>query len=175
MGIRQTAKAVTCSLALVVSFFFADNEATKLSEEGLANIIDCEGCQRNDYVDQAGVRTVGVGSTSNVSPNTTISNSQVAVRLRKDTQVAEQCLARKVKVPLSQGEYDAYASFIINVGCYGFSTSTSYVILSEGGDRRKACYSMRRWNKITVNGKKVYNQGLANRREKDIKLCIKQL
>ena len=175
MSIKKAVAPVGCSLALVVaSFFGIVTDKVRISEEGLANLINCEGCQRNSYKDGAGVPTAGVGSTIAIVMGRIYTNGEVAKMLARDVLIAEQCLNRNVKVDLSQGEWDAYTSFVFNVGCSGFVSSTAFRNLHKG-NRVQACNDMRMWNKITVNGQKVYSPGLNNRRTKDIALCVKQL
>lgn len=175
MSIKKAMAGTGCSLAIVVaSFFGLVGEKVRISEEGLANLINCEGCERQAYKDGAGVPTAGVGSTIGIVMGRLYTDGEVAKMLAKDVVIAEQCLNRNVKVDLTQGEWDAYASFIFNIGCSGFVSSTTYRVLHQG-NRFMACDAMRMWNKITVNGVKVYSKGVANRREKDRAICVKYL
>ncbi len=182
MSVKKALAGSACSLPLIVaSFFGIVTDKVRISEEGLSNLINCEGCERQAYKDGAGVPTVGVGSTIGVIYGRLYTNGEIAQRLARDVMSAEQCLARNVKADLTQGEWDAYTSYIFNIGCSGFVSSTTYRILS--GDvkatRTDACYAMRRWDKITVvkGGKKVLivSPGLQNRRAKDISLCVKYI
>lgn len=52
--------------------------------------------------------------------------------------VAESAIAKCVKVPLTQSEYDAYTSFAFNVGGSAFCGSTLVKKLNAGATRRLA-------------------------------------
>lgn len=178
MGVKKYIATTGCSLALVTaSFFGIVTDKVRISQEGLENLINCEGCQRNAYKDVAGVPTVGVGATVGVVFGRLYTNGEVAQLLARDVMLAEKCLARNAPVRYTQGEWDSYVSFVFNVGCSAFVSSTSYRILTgkAKGDRFAACQAMDKWDKITVNGKKVVSPGLVNRRVKDIALCTKYL
>lgn len=178
MAVRKDVAASACSLALITASFFGyvtDN--VRLSEEGLANIINCEGCNRQAYKDVAGVPTAGVGSTIGVVMGRLYTDGEIARRLAQDVMTAESCLNRNLRIDLSQGEWDAYTSFVFNVGCSAFVSSTTFRILNgvKPGTRKDACEAMMMWNKVTINGKKVVSPGLVNRRVKDISLCVKEI
>ncbi|UNA00892.1 lysin [Erwinia phage VyarbaL] len=178
MSVKKALAGGACSLALVTaSFFGIVTDKVRISQEGLENLINCEGCKRQSYKDVAGVPTAGVGSTIGIVMGRLYTDGEVAKMLAKDVIIAEQCLNRNVKVDLNQGEWDAYVSFVFNVGCSAFVSSTTYRILNgvKPGTRIQACQAMGMWNKITVNGVKVFSQGVYNRRVKDIALCVKYM
>ncbi|KAF2282462.1 hypothetical protein GH714_043933 [Hevea brasiliensis] len=157
MAVRKAVAASACSLALITASFFGYvTDSVRLSEEGLANIIDCEGCNRQAYKDVAGVPTVGVGSTIGVVMGRLYTNGEIARRLARDVMTAEACLNRNLRIDLSQGEWDAYTSFVFNVGCSAFVSSTTFRILNgvKPGTRKDACEAMLMWNKVTINGRK---------------------
>lgn len=164
-------------ILLMASFFGFVGDSVRISEDGLANLIQNEGYSKTTYKDQAGVPTVGVGSTIGVIMGKLYTEGELAERLAKDVLDAERCLNRNVTVDLNQGEWDAYTSFVFNVGCSAFVSSSTYRILEgkQRGTRIQACNAMSLWNKITVKGRKVFNQGIQNRRDRDIALCVKQL
>ena len=85
----------------------------------------------------------------------------------RDVGDAEGAIGRCVKVPLSQGEYDAYTSFAFNVGGTAFCASTLVKKLNSG-DYQGACAELKRW--VYVDGRVV--QGLVNRREAEYQRCI---
>lgn len=178
MSIKRALVGSTASIVLLVASFFGFvGDDVRISEEGLYHLIEAEGYSKTTYKDQAGVPTVGVGSTIGVIMGKLYTEGELAKRLATDVMEAESCLKRNVKEDLNQGEWDAYVSFVFNVGCTAFVSSSTYRILTGKvkGTRIQACNSMSLWNKITVNGRKVFNQGLQNRRSKDIALCVKQL
>lgn len=175
MGIKTKLTAGGCTVALVVASFFASvGEESKLSQEGLAHILECEDCTLKAYRDIAGVPTIGMGSTRGVTMDMVISNGEAGKRAARDILDAEMCFRKRVKVSVTQGEYDGWVSFIINKGCGGFAGSTGLKRLNAG-QHKAACDAMLLWDKITVNGKKVYSQGVYNRSAKDAKLCRSML
>lgn len=178
MAIKRAVAGASGSIVLLMASFFGFvGDRVRISEEGLYNIISAEGYSETTYKDQAGVPTVCVGSTIGVVMGKLYTSGDCAKRLAKDVLEAERCLVRNVKVDLTQSEWDAYTSFVFNVGCSAFVNSSSYRILQgkKVGTRFQACKAMSLWDKITVMGKLVFNQGLKNRRDKDIALCVKQL
>ena len=178
MSIKRGLAGGACTLSLVVaSFFGIVTDKVRISPEGLENLINCEGCKLNAYKDVAGVPTVGVGATVGVVFGRLYTDGEVAKLLARDVMIAETCLVRNAPTKYTQGEWDSYVSFVFNVGCSAFVSSTSYKILmgKKPGTRYQACEAMRMWNKITVNGRKVVSPGLVNRRDKDVALCVKYL
>lgn len=68
----------------------------------------------------------------------------------------------------------SYISFAYNVGDSAFRSST-LLELHNQGRYREACEQMRRWVYVTVAGIKVKLAGLANRRDKEVALCLSGL
>lgn len=175
MGIKTKLTGSGCALVLVIAAFFQTaGESTKVSEGGLTHLIECEGCTKQPYIDIAGVPTDGVGNTRGVVMGKLITDDKVGRDLGKHVLESEACLRRNVKVEMTQGEYDAWVSFIHHKGCGAFAGSSGRRLLNEGKPIQ-ACRSMLLWDKITVKGKKVFSQGVYNRSAKDAKLCEKNL
>lgn len=76
-------------------------------------------------------------------------------------------LAKCVKVPISQNEYDAYVSLAYNIGQSAFCGSTLVKKLNQY-DYVGACQQILRWDKY--KGKTL--KGLSNRRLKEYKTCM---
>lgn len=55
---------------------------------------------------------------------TSITQQEAEILLRKDIVIAENCINKAVKVPVSQNQFDALVSFVFNVGCDAFIKST---------------------------------------------------
>ncbi|MEJ0003475.1 MAG: lysozyme [Pararobbsia sp.] len=85
--------------------------------------------------------------------------------LRADIVVAEAAVKRWVKVPLTQGEYDALVDFVFNVGAGNFRRSTLLRKLNAG-DKDGAMAEFARWNR--AGG--VVLGGLVKRREAECML-----
>ena len=89
--------------------------------------------------------------------------------LVNDLKIVEKCLNSKVKVQLTQNQYDALVDFVFNTGIGAFMASTLLKCLNEGNIKR-AGNQMLRWIFTTVNGKKVVSSSLMDRRERELKL-----
>jgi lysozyme len=97
----------------------------RISQAGLDLIKQHESFSAIPYLCPAKKLTIGFGHV--VLPNesfTTITETQALEILRKDVSIAENCINKTVKVPLSQDQFDALVSFVFNVGCNAFLKST---------------------------------------------------
>ena len=142
--------------------------ALSLSAAGLIAIASYEGFSDQAYIPVEGdVPTIGFGSTEGVEMGDTITVPEALERLRRDVGDAESAIGRCVKVPLSQGEYDAFASLAFNIGSNAFCTSTLVKRLNAG-DYDGACEEIRRW--VYAGGQKL--EGLVNRREAEYQMCM---
>lgn len=129
----------------------AANSLLVTSDAGLALIKAAEGLETAAYPDP-GNRvtgepwTIGYGHTRGVRRGDTCSEEQATVWLREDLHAAEGAVRHLVDVPLSQGQFDALASFVFNVGPSAFGTSTLLRLLN-GGDAAGAAEQFKRWNR----------------------------
>lgn len=137
------------------------------SVEGLKLIADYEGCRLQPYQCSAGVWTDGIGNTSGVIPGKTITERQAAEGLISNVLRVERALERCVKQQPPQKVYDAAVSFAFNVGTGNACSSTLVKLLNQ---RRwaDACRQLPRW--VYVKG--VFNQGLDNRRAREMAWCL---
>ena len=123
----------------------------KISQKGLQLIKDFEGLELTAYVCPAGVLTIGYGSTgSHVKSGMTITAADAERLLQKDLSRFEESVNELVKVPLTQGQYDALVSFAFNCGTNALAESTLLRLLNSG-DYTGAANQFKRWT----------NQGLA--------------
>ncbi|WP_213133504.1 lysozyme [Citrobacter sp. FP75] len=138
------------------------------SVEGLKLIADYEGCRLQPYQCSAGVWTDGIGNTSGVVPGKTITERQAAQGLITNVLRVERALEKCVVQPMPQKVYDAVVSFAFNVGTGNACSSTLVKLLNQ---RRwaDACHQLPRW--VYVKG--VFNQGLDNRRAREMAWCLK--
>ena len=111
--------------------------------------------------------TICYGSTTGVRQGMVLTDRECDERLMRDIATAEAAIRRHVRVPLSQPEYDAYVSFIFNVGETQFHKSTLLRLLNQGF-REQACRQLPRW--VYANGK-VMN-GLRTRRDQEMQVCL---
>ena len=138
------------------------------SLDGLKLIADYEGCRLKPYQCSAGVWTDGVGNTSGVVPDRTITERQAAQTLITNVQQVERALEKCVLQTMPQKVYDAVVSFAFNVGT-GNACSSTLVKLLNQKRWSDACRQLPRW--VYVKG--VFNQGLDNRRVREMAWCLK--
>lgn len=157
-----------------------------LTAAGLVSIANLEGFRSEAYIPVPGdVPTIGFGSTAGVEMGDIISVPQALDRLMRDVGKAESAIAKCVTVPLTQGEYDAFTSFVFNLGERHFCGSTLVKKLNTG-DYDGACAELKRWtcgpdptgryakqNPDHKCGKgKAPLPGLISRREKEFQMCM---
>ena len=131
-----------------------------ISDDGLEFIKQAEGCRLVSYRDSVGVLTVGYGHTQDVHGGMAISEAQAEAYLRSDLEDVYRCIKALVNVPLNQGQFDALCSWIFNLGCGNFKSSTLLKVLNRG-DYADVGAQIVRWDKA---GGKVL-AGLTKRRE----------
>ena len=89
-----------------------------LSAAGLKLLKQSEGFRSRVYLDVNGLPTIGYGHRllhPESFPNG-IAEPQAAEILLSDVREAEQAVARLVRVPLAQGQFDALVDFVYNMG-----------------------------------------------------------
>ena len=142
----------------------------KTSLAGVRKIKKWEELALVAYPDIGGVWTNGYGHTgSDVFAGQEINEEQAENWLREDLREAEGCINARVRVPLAQNQFDALVSFVFNVGCSAFASSTLLKRLNAG-KYSDVPTQMARWNKDRVNGQLVVVAGLVNRRAAEIAL-----
>lgn len=142
------------------------------SPNGISLIKQFEGRDLKAYQDSVGVWTIGYGWTQPVNGKPIkagmVIDLATAERLLKTGLVGyENDVSKLVKVPLTQGQFDALVSFAYNLGARSLSTSTLLKKLNAG-DYKGAADEFTRWNKA---GGKVLN-GLTRRREAERALFL---
>ncbi len=133
------------------------------SPDGYALIQAHEGRRLAAYRDPVGVWTIGYGHAGDVQAGDVITPHQAEVLLAADVAVAEAAVRRLVRVPLTQGQFDALVSFVFNLGAGRLSGSTLLAKLNAR-DYAGAAREFGRWVKGTVDGRKVNLPGLVKRR-----------
>ena len=97
----------------------------QLSTQGLALTKGFEGLRLMAYQDSVGVWTIGYGHTgADVLPCHGITEPEAEALLLSDMQEAVACVNGAVKVPLTQGQFDALSDFCFNCGRGNFLSST---------------------------------------------------
>lgn len=133
----------------------------------VAAIASNEGFRSKAYQDIVGVWTIGYGETKNVKPGDTITKERALVQLNKSVDAHTRGMIQCIKVPISQNEYDAYASFTYNVGVGAFCKSTLVKLLNQQ-KYDEACKELLKWD--YAGGKKW--PGLTRRRNEEYKICM---
>ena len=141
--------------------------ALTLSAAGLVSLLQSEGYTSRAVIPIKGdVPTIGFGTTAGVRMGDTITPQVAVSRALSDVSKFEGALKRCVKVPLTQGEYDAYLSLSYNIGSGAFCGST-LVRKLNAGDYAGACEQVLAWDK--AGGRRV--QGLTARRNREYAQC----
>lgn len=164
----QIAKRCAVVAVLAIAALLPQFSTLKTSEEGLRLIADAEGCRTTPYQCSANVWTNGIGHTEGVTPQSVVSDRQVAVNLVYDVMRVERGIAACMPVAMPQQVYDAVVSFTFNVGVRAACTSTLATFINRG-EWRSACQQLQRW--VYVKG--VKNKGIENRRAREIAWCMK--
>lgn len=139
----------------------------ELSAAGLDLIKKSEGFRGGLYVDVAGFRTIGYGHrlTPNDSFPVGVDEAQAAALLDGDVRQAEKAVGKLVRVPLSQGQFDALVDFCFNMGAGRLAGSTLLRELNAGR-YQDAGEQLLYW--VYAGG--VANAGLKARRQAEFEL-----
>lgn len=140
-------------------------EDFKVSGIGKLFIKKQEGYSAEVYRDGQHNRAGGWGHQTVLAVGYKASRVHWEMCFRRDIQAVENCLRRSVKVALTQGQVDALASLVFNIGCGAFRSSTLLSRLNAG-DYVGAAAEFSRWTRS--DGK--LNLVLAARRAAEIEL-----
>lgn len=166
-----TPKAVQEALSKINGWLIATDRA--MSNEGIKLLKDSEGLRLKAYQDTGKVWTIGYGHTSaaggmKVYQGLVITNAQAEQLLKEDlARMTYPVIDDLVKVPLTQGQFDAMCSFIYNLGATQVSTSTLLKRLNQG-KYDEAAAQFKRWK--YDDG--VVQKGLVIRRSKEEALFL---
>lgn len=138
------------------------------SQAGIDLTKDFEGCRLKAYQDQKKVWTIGYGHTKGVKQGMTCTQEQAEEWLREDVGEAEATVARLVKVPITQNQYDALVDFCFNLGTKNFYISTLRKLLNKS-DYQGCANEFEKWN--LVDG--LVNAGIIRRRKAEKALFLK--
>lgn len=97
-----------------------------ITQNGLDLIKRFEGFSRTVYFCPAGYPTIGYGHVVKDDEDFSagIDEAQAEELLRQDAQIAERAVLRLINVPLTDGQFDALASFTYNLGGGALQRST---------------------------------------------------
>lgn len=141
--------------------------ALVISAATLVGIATHEGYFGEVYLDVGGIPTIGFGETKGVAKGQKTDPVRAIIQLNQSVNEHAIGMVKCIRVPLTQGEYNAYLSFTYNVGVNAFCNSTLNKKLNAM-DYNGACKELLRWDK--VKGTPVL--GLTRRRQAEYKECI---
>ncbi|MBB2709642.1 lysozyme [Rhizobium sophoriradicis] len=121
-----------------------------------------------------GTATQGYGHTGpGVYPGAPdVTEAQALAWLRGDLDPCERAVATAVKVDLTDNQFGALVMFAFNAGIGAFKSSTLLKKLNAG-NYAAVPGELAKWNKTTIDGKKVVSNGLVNRRGAEAGLWAK--
>jgi len=155
-----------------VAFTAAVSAVSVAATVGGLDIIQREGKVNKAYLDTNGTPTICMGHTSDpeypFKMGDEWSDEKCAEVFEHDHAEALSYVDRLVTVPLEQHQRAALASLVYNIGGGAFANSTLLRVLNNG-DYGAVPAQMRRWNKETIDGRKVVSRGLSIRREGEIR------
>jgi len=140
-----------------------------ITQKGLNLIKRFEGFEPEVYLDAAGLPTIGYGhlllpGEAEMFKNG-ISESAGEALLIKDVLLAEQAVCRLIKVPLTDGQFDALVSFTFNLGSGALQRSTLRWKVNRE-EHEAAPAEFMKW--VWAGGRKL--KGLIRRREAEATL-----
>ncbi|MGC9159255.1 MAG: lysozyme [Terracidiphilus sp.] len=143
----------------------------EISAAGMELIKQSEGFRSHVYLDPSGFPTIGYGHRL-VHPESFpngISKAQATLLLDDDVRVAEHEVEYLVRVPLTQGQFDALVDFCFNLGYGRLADST---LLQDLNEKKydEALDQLLRWDH--VDGQ--VNPGLKARREAEAAMWRQQ-
>lgn len=139
-----------------------------ISQNGLNLIKEFESFSATPYHCPAGKLTIGYGHVIKDDEKfSQITEEQANNILKSDCSQAVICINSRIKPELTQNQFDALVSFVFNVGCGNFNTSTLLRLLNSK-NYQGAAEQFTRW--IYANG--VALPGLIKRRAKEQELFL---
>ena len=128
-----------------------------------------EGCKLVAYKCPAGIWTIGVGHTKDVTEHDEITYEQARELLRQDVEAVVKALAPFVNVHVTEGQYVALVSLAFNVGAsYVVHNCPKLMRALNAGDVEQAAHQ---FLDITKAGGKEL-PGLVRRRKSEAKLFL---
>lgn len=134
-----------------------------VSSEGIDLIKRFEGFSATPYLCPAGYWTIGYGHVLKSRTNgTSITELQAEALLLQDVKNTEGDVRRLIPVALTQGQFDALASFTYNLGAGALQRSTLRQKILRG-EHENAVLEFQKW--VYAGGRKL--PGLVKRRAQE--------
>ncbi len=141
------------------------------SQDAIGLIKEYEGFRACVYKCPADRNTIGYGhvlSGSNLN-HKAINEKQALKLLQSDLTMFGRYINKKVKVTLTQPQYDALCSLVYNWGCTNFAKSKGFRLLNQGKyDLAASEFFSKERGVVNVRGK--FCKGLYRRRQAELKL-----
>jgi len=145
----------------------------KLTYEDTQIIRDFEGFSLTAYLCSANRYTISFGITgAEIVEGTCWTEEKCQSEFMRLIEVYCEKLDRCLPSNITKNKYIACLSLAWNIGMPAFQASTLLKHLKLG-DWGSAAEEFLRWDKITLNGKKIMNRGLHERRKKEQALFLK--
>jgi len=144
-----------------------------ISARALELIGHAEACRRMPYACPAGLRTDGIGNTHSVTGEIK-TDEQIAIDWTRNIIRAQSCLMTYSDFDLmSQGQKDAFTSFVFNTGCTRFrnnrdDSETRIFKKIKKKQFQSACEELKHW--VYGGGKRL--PGLVKRRTREMEICL---
>ena len=142
----------------------------KASQILIAKIKEFESCRLVAYQDDAGVWTIGYGSTINVRRGMKITQQEAERRLEFGLETAAIGV-RGLNLSLTQGQFDALVDFTYNLGIGKLKSSTLLKKIKAGAPTEQIQAEFKKW----VYARKKKLAGLVKRREWEAKRWANEL
>lgn len=133
-----------------------------------ALIIPWEGEEREAYTDIAGVPTICFGHTATARPGMVATAQQCQDLLKADMLAHLAGIERCIGAELEPHQWVALLSWAFNVGTGAACGSTLVRMINAGRPPEEWCHQLERW--VYAGNKRV--QGLANRRQAELAVCL---
>lgn len=151
----------------------------KINKEGLDLIKEFEGFQAKPYLCPVGIPTIGYGST--YYPNgkkVTLKDAPITLEegeelLLKTLETYINGVSNAVVTKLNSNQFSALVSFAFNCGLGALRSSTLLKKVNKNPNDLTIAHEFAKWNKGTINGKKVELKGLTRRRKAESELYYK--
>lgn len=147
----------------------------KFSSRGMDFLIELEGMKFQAYKDTADKWTIGIGhlikDNEKELMHRVLSKPECTALAYEDLRQSESLVNRLVKVPMNQQQYDALVIFSFNIGGSAFAASTVLRLMNEC-NYKEACEHFDDWVKVTKGGRRIFSEGLQNRRDEEQELFI---
>jgi lysozyme len=135
---------------LTERFTHIEENIMAIAKSTLSFITKEEGFRNRAYKDSRGLWSIGVGHLIKVDEphlkDATLTDEQVEELLRSDLRWCSEAVESSVKVPLSQGQYDALYSLCYNIGASAFKNSTVVKRINQN-DLKGAADAILMWSK----------------------------